>query len=207
MLPEFVNAIITLNTAGSYELYSGRTEEGGQTTVVIEAKNAEGYNSQYFKIKQVVVQPGQQAYIQKFDVPSLEIVHKLILMSIEEGYHDKSRRSNISLNEGTGEVNTENEHDNSYPTIPIVTAKSKPVNRIISETPIRATEVSSNTTHPTNGFNDAFAGSEYPGGIDEGLESFMGGGIKIANMRTANTNGQAASSHRNAIEGLLDSAF
>lgn len=205
MLPEFVNAIITLNTTGSYELYSGPTQQGGATTVTIEAKNAEGYNSQYFKIKQVVIEPGQQAYIQKIDVPSLELVHKLILMSIEEGYHgkNKSRTSNLQLNEGVGEDPTEDEYGNNDPTIPIVKAQSRPANRIISEEPIRAEEVQSNAG------STAFEGSEYPGGIDEGLESFMGGGIKIANMRNVNpvANGQAANKHRSTIESLLNGSF
>lgn len=200
MLPEFVNAIITLDLTGSYELYSGKTEQGGQTTVTIESKKAEGYNSQYFKIKQVVIEPGQQAYIQKFDVPSLEIAHKLILMSIEEGYH--ARTSYTTLNEGAGESNSKDQHNSIDPTIPIITPKPKSVNKIISETPI--------TTDPGQNYSsDAFAGSEYPGGIDEDLESFMGSGIKIANMRSVapSSNGQAANNHRSSIEGLLGSDF
>ena len=203
MLPEFVNALITLKTTGSYELYSGPTETGGATTVTIEAKTAEGYNSQYFKIKQVVIEPGKQAYIQKLDVPSLELVHKLIMMSIEEGYHGRIRKSNLQLNEGTGEDQTEDKRSGNDTTIPIVKAQSRPVNRIISEEPIRAEEVQSNAG------SNAFEGSEYPGGIDEGLESFMGSGIKIANMRNVNpvANGQAANKHRSTIESLLNGSL
>lgn len=199
MLPEFVNAIITLNTTGSYELYSGKTPAGGQTTVTIECKNAEGYNSQYFKIKQFVAEPNSQAFVQHFDVPSLEIVHKLILMSIEEGYHDKSRRSYTAINEGAGELKTNNQYDNNDSTIPVVKAQSRPTNKILS--------IESSTTETNNQSSNggAFAGSEYPGGIDEDLESFMGGGIKIANMRVNSaTNGQAASKHRSSIEEQLN---
>lgn len=208
MLPLFVNAIILLNTTSHYELYSGKTESGGTTTVTIEAKTAEGYNSQYFQIKQVVVEPGQQAYIQKFDLPSLEVVHKLILMSIEEGYHGKVGRKNISLNEGVGKSNSENISNNTNSTIPVIKTQSRPINKILSKTPIGNETISNESIESST--NSVFEGSEYPGGIDEGLESFMGGaGIKIANMRNVDpsTNAQAAASHRNSIENLLNDVF
>ena len=201
MLPEFVNAIITLNTTGSYELYSGETQSGGQTTVTIEANTAEGYGSRYYKIKQVVVEPGQQAYIQKFDLPNLDLVHKLMLMSIEENIHGIGR-STIQLNEKSTGSNSKDQHDNINSTIPIVKTQPKFTNHIISEEPIRAEEIQSTSS------NNVFSGSEYPGGIDDDLESFMGSGIKIANMRTNPiANGQAANKHRSSIESFLNDSF
>ena len=84
MLVEFVNALFTLKTTNEYLLYQGETPSGGFTKVSVMCNRAEGYNSQYFKIKQIIAEPGKQAIQQSLDLPNLESVHELIKLSLEE---------------------------------------------------------------------------------------------------------------------------
>ena len=201
MLPEFVNALATLKHTGSYELYSGPTKEGGHVVVTLESKRAEGYNTQYFKIKQVIVQPGQQAYVDKFDVSTIELAHKLILMSIEENKH-ANRGSNNTINDGIGKTNANNPSSSIPTPVKVVQPKYSHNNRIISATPIRVQpELPDEGSHD---ISEIMSGSSLSTG-------FAGTGIKIANFKefqespvsTGINNGQTAAEHRASIEDLL----
>lgn len=200
MIVDFVNALFEFSNTGKFELYSGPTVEGGQTKVTLERGKADGYNMQYYNIKQVIVQPGGYPAIQKVEVSGIEAAHKLILMAIEEKQNGRTELRSIdtTVTDGSGELETINEHDNSPAPIPVVYAKSKPINKIISTTPITATG-NEQPHSPTN------FGNESHDSIDSELESFMGAGIKIANMRVSNTNVKASAEHRDSISNLLDS--
>lgn len=202
MLVEFVNALFTLKTTNEYLLYQGETPTGGFTKVSVMCNRAEGYNSQYFKIKQIIAEPGKQAIQQSLDLPNLESVHELIKLSLEEKgvtYGTIIRESVDNVSSTIKEVERANTDSSNDSIIPVVHAKSRSVNKIISSVPETIAAVQSRET--TSVQNES---SEYLGDIDGDLESFMGGGFKIANIKGHDsTNGQATAEHRNSVESLL----
>ena len=80
-IPAFVNAIFTLNKKGEFLLYEGQID-GGYTKVSIISKVASGYNTRYFKVKQIIAFEGEQAIVQSFDLPSQEFAYRLIEKAI-----------------------------------------------------------------------------------------------------------------------------
>lgn len=85
---KFVNAIFQLKTKGEYKLYSGPLEGGGITEVSIVCKRSEGYSQNFYEIKQIIARPNKQASIQKFGLPSMEFVYKLIQDAIKENNNE-----------------------------------------------------------------------------------------------------------------------
>jgi len=225
-IPAFINAIFTLNKKGEYPLYEGNID-GGYTKVLIVSKIASGYNTRYFKVKQIIALEGQQAIIQTFDLPSQEFAYRLIEKSITEnayiqGGNDEENipivitgqqqqqskqparisKPNIIDPERIGEDTVYAEYNNNNVNTyqPVVTAQSRKL--------VEGHSKRQNMDLPD--YNDAgfdqlaaFTGTQ--------SDEFSSGEIKIANMSSF---GNGSSSNRNrtkgnysSLEDALDSGF
>lgn len=216
MIIEFVNALFTLENKKEFELYSGQTENGGYTKVVIQANMGEGYSQQYYKIKQIIAEEGKKASIQMIDIPNLETVYKIIAMALKERGTLNGHSSQPISSTITEEHNTTSESNNNDSFIPVVQAQSRPVNKVLSTTreaikPREAQSVELPRQTVTAKPVQQQQTYEMPAGIHddvgfEDLDLFTGGGVKFANV-PSNNNVPASAEHRSNIESLLGGEF
>ena len=224
-IPAFVNAIFTLNQKGEYLLYEGEIE-GGYTRVSLVSKIASGYNTRYFKVKQIIAFEGKQAIVQNFDLPSQEFAYRLIEKAVTEklysqgednekievvatGQQEQSKqparisKPNIVDPERIGEdtVYAEYNNNSSGTYQPVVSAQSRKLTEGYS-----AGQKIDLPDYNDSGFEQLanFTGA--------GSGEFSGEGIKIANMSSF---GNGSNSNRNrtkgqtysSLEDALDSGF
>ena len=217
-IPAFINAIFTLNNKGEYTLYEGEIE-GGYTRVSVISKLASGYNTRYFKVKQIIAFEGKQAIVQSFDLPSAEFAYRLIERAVNENA--------FSQGEDDGKIE-------------VVTTKGESDNKSVRDDSTRVTENTPNKTSFTGNagtyqpviaaqsrkFAEGYSarkGIDYPDYNDDefnslqsftgtGSDGFSGEGIKIANMSSfgngsiSNRNGASSSSYE-SLEQSLDAGF
>lgn len=213
-IPAFVNAIFTLNKKGEYPLYEGEIE-GGYTKVSLVSKVASGYNTRYFKVKQIIAFEGKQAIVQTFDLPSQEFAYRLIEKSITEniypeggenerievvttGQQEQSKRVSQPnrINSEESEQNavyTEYSNNSASTYQPVVSAQS----RKLTEGYSAGKEID------LPDYNDA-GFEQLASFTGTGSDEFSGEGIKIANMSSF---GNGSSSNRNRTKGQAYSSL
>lgn len=215
-IPAFVNAIFTLNKKGEFLLYEGEIE-GGYTRVSVISKLASGYNTRYFKVKQIIALEGKQAIVQSFDLPSAEFAYRLIERAVNENVFSQGedngkievvttgqqvvQQSSIVDSERVGENKVYKEYNNnSIDTYqPVVAAQSRKLAEGYSKG-----KVSAYPDYNDSEFDSlqSFTGT----GADE-----FGGDIKIANMSSfgngSSPSGNGAKGSYSSLEEALDSRF
>ena len=215
-IPAFINAIFTLNSKGEYILYEGEIE-GGYTRVSVMSKVASGYNTRYFKVKQIIAFEGRQAIVQSFDLPSAEFAYRLIERSVsEKSLSSENEESKIEVVTTKGNITNESSSINSTGVTENTFNKTTNI-----DSPGTYQSVISAQSRKFTERHSAREGFDYPDYNDaefNSLQSFTGtgsndfsGDLKVANMSSF---GNGSSSSRNGAKGsyssleeALDSGF
>lgn len=217
-IPAFINAIFSLNKKGEYPLYEGNIE-GGYTKVSIISKVASGYNTRYYKVKQIIALEGQQAIVQSFDLPSQEFAYRLIEKSITEKMFSQGEDEDEQI-----EVVTTGQQSHEPSSVDSArVGENKPNSTYNSSNPgTYQSVVAAQSRKLAEGYStrEQTAYPDYNDSSFESLQSFTGTGsdefggseIKIANMSSfgngtrSNRNGAKSTSYQ-SLEDALDTGF
>lgn len=220
-IPAFVNAIFTLNKKGEFLLYEGNIE-GGYTKVSITSKIASGYNSRYYKVKQIIAFEGQQAIVQSFDLPSQEFAYRMIEKAVTEKLYSQEGEDDGKIEVVTTgqQVETKQPTRVSQPNIidpERIREDSSYSEHINNSTSTYKPVISSQSGEPGKSYskgkgfvpdyNDASFNSLESFTGSSGFNDFSESGIKIANMSSFG-NGQNSNRDRtkgNSLSALEDS--